>query len=161
MTEEQKNNEITISVLGVIFDVSERVLLSLRSDKQIPKADLKWEIPGGKIDFGETAAECIVREVREETGLIVSPVKLIDCIWSNIWDVSDGHKIQAILIPFICEVESGTARPGDHEVLELKWFSIKDLDSLNTLPGVKEIAKTGYFTKKGDIYGRTKDGLYT
>ncbi|KKP69819.1 hypothetical protein A2X44_05100 [candidate division CPR3 bacterium GWF2_35_18] len=159
MVDEQNNNKIVISVLGVIFDTSGKVLLSLRSDKEIPLADFKWEIPGGKIDFGETATECIVREIREETGLIVNPVRLVDCIWSNIWDTNAGHKIQAILIPFLCEVDSGVTKPGNHEVLELKWFSMKEIDSLNTLPGVKEIVRTAYFTKKGVTYGKSKDGL--
>lgn len=153
------HNQIVITVLGVIFNAQNKVLLSLRSDPVFKQTDAKWEIPGGKIEFGETASECLVREVREETGLIVSPETIVNCIWSNIWE-KDGGKLQAILIPFICRVESGEVLPSNHEVKKLRWFSLAEIKGLDTLPGVKEIVQTAFYEKRGgQRYERSKDGL--
>lgn len=59
-----------IGVGGVVFDAQGRVLLVRR--RHPPHANL-WHIPGGRLEAGETLAECCRREVLEETGLRVTP----------------------------------------------------------------------------------------
>jgi 8-oxo-dGTP diphosphatase len=54
---------------GIVTDGSGRVLLILRGHE--PGKGL-WSIPGGRIEPGETDAQALVREMREETGLIVT-----------------------------------------------------------------------------------------
>jgi mutator protein MutT len=55
-----------------IRDEQGRILLLRRSD-----GDNLWGFPGGWMELGERAAEAVMREVREETGLEVEPVALI------------------------------------------------------------------------------------
>jgi 8-oxo-dGTP diphosphatase len=59
-----------LSVRAVIHDADGRILLLKRSmlSKNYPG---KWEFPGGKVDRGEKFNDALVREVREETGLVV------------------------------------------------------------------------------------------
>lgn len=154
-----KKDKIIVVVVGVIIKKG-KVLFSLRKDDEVKEADSQWELPGGKIEFGETATECLMREIREETSLIVKPVKLVDCIWSNIWQTKDGGKIQPILIPFLCELESGVERPDKKEVQEIKWFLSSELKKLKVLPGTEEMVKAAFLTKKGGYYNvRQQNGL--
>jgi 8-oxo-dGTP diphosphatase len=68
---------ITFAVKGLIVKQN-KFLIVKRShpDKAI------WELPGGHLEFGETAEETIIREIKEETGLVVNSVKLLDT-WNH------------------------------------------------------------------------------
>lgn len=59
------------SVTGVVRDVAGRVLLVQQHDDQ------RWSTPGGAIEPDETPANAVVREVWEETGLLVAPVRVL------------------------------------------------------------------------------------
>ncbi len=63
----------TTCVVGVIIlDDKNRILLQRRGD------DGNWCIPGGSMELGEMVEETGIREVREETGLIVYDLKLFN-----------------------------------------------------------------------------------
>jgi 8-oxo-dGTP diphosphatase len=62
---------------GVITDGSGRLLLILRGHE--PGKGL-WSIPGGRVEPGESDAEALVREMREETGLIVTCGPLLGAV---------------------------------------------------------------------------------
>lgn len=59
-----------VGVGGVVLDAEGRILLVRR--KYPPQAGF-WHIPGGRLEAGETLAECCRREVLEETGIRVNP----------------------------------------------------------------------------------------
>ena len=61
---------IKLVTLGYLFDAHGSVLLMLRNKS--PNKGL-WSPPGGKIELGESPFECILRELREETGLACDP----------------------------------------------------------------------------------------
>ena len=63
--------QFQLYALAMICDAEGRILITQRSEHESWGA-LWWEIPGGGGPAGETSAECIVREVREETALDVS-----------------------------------------------------------------------------------------
>ena len=79
---------------------------------------------GGHLEFGETLEACAIREVREETGLVVRSLKLL-CV-SNIIAYNKHY----IDFEFLTEVE-----PGDPQVLEpdriegWRWYDLDDLPS--------------------------------
>jgi 8-oxo-dGTP pyrophosphatase MutT (NUDIX family) len=47
----------------------------------------EWELPGGKLELGEDPAECVVREISEETGWQITAGPLLDCWQYHIGDV--------------------------------------------------------------------------
>jgi len=53
---------------AVVFDDTNRLLLVKRAN---PPAQGMWSLPGGRLEVGETAEQGVVREVREETGLLI------------------------------------------------------------------------------------------
>lgn len=59
---------------AIVYDDAGRLLLIRRGR---PPQVGSWSLPGGRIEAGETAQQAVLREVAEETGLIVVPERLI------------------------------------------------------------------------------------
>ena len=70
------------SVSAVIFDRRRRLLLQQRSDGG------QWGLPGGSVEIGESVTDAVAREVREETGLTVTPRRLI-----GVYSAPENHQI--------------------------------------------------------------------
>ena len=103
---------------AAIFDDEGRILLELRADNE------RWCIPCGWIEPNETPAAAAVREVREETGLEVRIVELIDA-FTRLPSVEYGpHTV--IGITYLCEVTGGTLLKS-HESLDLRWWQIEEV----------------------------------
>jgi ADP-ribose pyrophosphatase YjhB (NUDIX family) len=103
-----------VDVRGAAF-VDGRVLLV----REI--SDGKWTLPGGWADVNQTAAECVVREIAEESGFEARALKLAavhDYQTSN----HPAHHIDSIYkMFFICKITGGTARASD-ETSEVAFF---------------------------------------
>ncbi len=95
------------------------VLLQRRDDNGL------WGLPGGAVDPGETVSAAVVREVREETGLVVRPVRLIgvysDPANHQVMTYPDGNVIHYVSTAFECVVVGGALACGA-ESLEVAWF---------------------------------------
>ncbi len=84
---------------------------------------LKWEFPGGKIDPGETAQECLYRELFEELGIRV-------LIKRQLSAGSFSYPFFTVtLYPFVCTIESGEPALYDHAAVA--WLLPRDLFSLD------------------------------
>jgi 8-oxo-dGTP pyrophosphatase MutT (NUDIX family) len=125
------------SSCAFVSDERGRVLLQRRSDNGY------WNLPGGRIELGESASAACVREVKEETGLDVEVVRLIG-VYSDpaITTITypDGNVVQYIVNLFECRVNGGQLR-HDEESLELGWFDPKELPqpfSPNHVPRVQD-----------------------
>lgn len=105
-----------------------KILMSLRNDPYQPQFHNKWEFPGGGVDLGETIHENIVREVKEEVGLEVEIVKLLQHVAVEIMDKQFSNiTYQVFLLPYVCRVVGGELKPSDEEVLEVRWFELDDV----------------------------------
>jgi 8-oxo-dGTP pyrophosphatase MutT (NUDIX family) len=60
-------------VRAVVLDAQDRVLLFHTRDPTYPELGTWWELPGGGIEQGETYREAVVRELAEETGIVITP----------------------------------------------------------------------------------------
>ncbi len=97
---------IVLGVAAVIWNAEGDVLL-IRRAKEPRKG--QWSLPGGKLEFGETLIEGVRREVREETGLEVEILGLVD-VAETIRDASVGAADDHfVLIDYGARVISGTA----------------------------------------------------
>ncbi len=116
-------------VAAVIFE-GERVLLQRRDDNG------RWGLPGGGVDPGESVRAAIVREVHEETGLDVEPLRVIgvysDPANHQVITYPDGNVIHYVSTVFECAVRGGTLACGA-ESLELGYFAPDALPE-DTLP---------------------------
>ncbi|WP_232660429.1 NUDIX hydrolase [Pseudonocardia sp. TRM90224] len=110
---------------GLVHDPDGRLLLVQRRNE--PGRGL-WSIPGGRIEAGETHEAALVREMQEETGLVVHVERLIGVVHRGPFEISD----------YRCAVVGGELRAGD-DALDARWCSASDLTQL---PLVAELLET-------------------
>jgi 8-oxo-dGTP pyrophosphatase MutT (NUDIX family) len=110
--------QIRPGVAAVIFEDG-RVLLQRRDDTG------RWGLPGGSVEPGESVRTAVIREVREETGLDVEPVRLIgvysDPLYHQVMTYPDGNVIHYVSTVLECVVHGGILACGN-ESLALDWF---------------------------------------
>ena len=85
-----------------------------------------WEIPGGKLEPGETPEECIVREIREELAAEIKAEKTVDVVE---YDYPAFHLTMHCIL---CTIVSGELKLLEHEAA--KWVNKETLRSVNWLP---------------------------
>ncbi|MBV9386425.1 MAG: NUDIX domain-containing protein [Chroococcidiopsidaceae cyanobacterium CP_BM_ER_R8_30] len=108
-----------ISVFAIIRDDAGRVLLSRRTDNG-------WfNLPGGKVEPGESVVEALIREVWEETGLIVQVDGLIG--------LYTKRKKLGFTVTFGARIVAGRLRPSD-EADRHEWVAPSRLNQLKVLP---------------------------
>jgi ADP-ribose pyrophosphatase YjhB (NUDIX family) len=73
-----ESDEKTQTVIASGIIISNRRLLVLKRLPDAERAPGRWELPSGKVSFGESPLDALVRIVREKTGLSVTAGKLID-----------------------------------------------------------------------------------
>ncbi len=107
------------------------------------KAPLKgwWSLPGGALEAGETIKDGLLREVLEETGLEVKPVRLATVFERIIHDAKGRTEYHYVLIDYICRVTGGSASASS-DVASLAWAGPGDLRKYKltegTLPVILE-----------------------
>lgn len=110
-----------IEVCCAIIVESEKILATRRSHGMHLAGF--WEFPGGKIEPGETAEACIIREIREELN-----IKII--IENQLPPVEHQYPEKSILlIPFICKIKSGKITLTDHS--EFRWLAKHEIFEVN------------------------------
>jgi ADP-ribose pyrophosphatase YjhB (NUDIX family) len=109
---------------AAVFDDEGRILLVRRSD------DGLWCLPCGWVEPGESPAEAAVREAREETGLDVRILRLVD-VFTRKPDAGYGPHT-AIAVIYLCEVVGGSLR-GSHETTDVGYARIPDVDAWHEL----------------------------
>ena len=85
-----------------------------------------WEIPGGKLEPGETPEECIVREIREELATEVRAERILGVVD---YDYPSFHLTMHCIL---CTIVSGKLQLLEHEAA--KWVNKETLRSVDWLP---------------------------
>jgi ADP-ribose pyrophosphatase YjhB (NUDIX family) len=113
---------------AIMTDPDGRLLLIRRGHD--PGAGL-WSVPGGRVERGETDAEAVIREIREETGLAIKPGRLIGSVERPGTDPETVYAIR----DYAAEVIGGTLAAGD-DADDARWVTREELDDLPLTPGL-------------------------
>jgi ADP-ribose pyrophosphatase YjhB (NUDIX family) len=92
-------------------------------------SDGRWTLPGGWADVNQTAAQCVTREIAEESGFEARPVKLV-AVHDYRKRNPTRHIDSIYKLFFICELTGGSARPSD-ETSEVAFFERQELPPLS------------------------------
>ena len=109
---------IGVGVGALLIDPSGRLFLSKRGPLARNERGL-WEFPGGSVEFGETLAKALQREMREEFGIEIQVGDLLDVV-DHILPEEGQHWVSPT---YICKIISGTPvilEPG--KCSEIGWF---------------------------------------
>jgi 8-oxo-dGTP pyrophosphatase MutT (NUDIX family) len=118
-------NSVVPAASAVVMNQAGALLLQRRSDND------QWALPGGTMDLGETLAQTVVREVREETGLDVEVTGLVG-IYSDpghVIEYDDGEVRQEFNVCFRARPIGGQLTTSS-ESTEVRWVPSGDLDAL-------------------------------
>jgi 8-oxo-dGTP diphosphatase len=118
---------VTPSVFVAVREEQGRLLLVRRCDSG------GWELPGGRVDVGESAVEAAVREVAEEAGLRVRITGLVGLFTdpAHVVEAATGGEIrQQFVVCFHGWGVWGRPRPDGHETAAAAWFDPADVEAL-------------------------------
>ena len=96
-----------------------------------------WSVPGGRVEHGETLAEAVTREVREETGLecvcggLLGWVELID-------EPGETEDLHFVILDFEVTVLDDQAPVGGDDATEARWVPLDQVVELNLVDGLAE-----------------------
>ncbi len=94
-------------------------------------------IPGGTLQLGETLAEAVVREVREETGIVVRPLRLA-CVDDYIERDGDRVRFHYVIVDYVCECLGGEMLAAS-DALEAAWVPLARLGEFDLTPKALEV----------------------
>ena len=104
------------ATVGALVVNTKGEVLIVRSSKW----NNKFTVPGGHIELGERAEDAIKREVREETGLDVEPVKLL-LLQQAIYPANYHKHEHFIFMDYLCQTKGSDVKLDGRELQEYLW----------------------------------------
>ncbi len=129
-------DKLPVSIKGVVLRKSkaDSEVLLLRNDRQ------EWELPGGRIDGSETPEECLAREFKEETGLVIC---VSSCIGTGVLTILPPHvrrakdvwiSIYGCLLQQSASAASPITISNEHR--ESAWIRVNELPGMADVPDI-------------------------
>lgn len=118
---------IGVGIGGIILNKEGKFLLIQRGKKSKNEVGM-WGFPGGALEFGETIEEAIIREVQEELGVKIKPLKKLAPVNHRI----PNEKQHWVAVPYICQLVSGRPKIKEPDkISDMRWLSLEDARELH------------------------------
>jgi len=124
--------------VGAIIMQNGKILLEKR--KNDPGRG-KWSVPGGLVELGESLEQTVIREVQEETGLVVNAPELIDVVNQTTLDESGKVKYHFVIADYAVKLKGGTAKAAS-DAAELEWVLLDEVEQKDLIRSFR-----GFFEK--------------
>lgn len=111
-----------------------RVLLIRRGGEPLKG---EWSIPGGLIEVGEPLADAVRRELKEETGLDIEPLEMIE-VFDRIFRRGRRVRYHFVIVDYVCKLKGGRLRPAS-DVLDARWVRREDLGKFHLTRKAKSV----------------------
>ena len=136
------------SVTGIVFDDRDRLLLAHDVDTDL------WVAPGGLIEPGERPAEAVIRELREEIGVEVDPIRILGVFGGDdfVVEYANGDRTSYVMTLFECRITDGVPSPDGEEVRELRWVPREELTTLHLAPWAARVLPTIHTGRTRALY---------
>lgn len=124
-----------IAAYGVV--VRERRILLCRISSELPRWEGQWTLPGGGIEFGEAPENAMVREVHEETGLVVSARSIVGI--DSLHDKQSDPEFHGVRVVYSTTIVRGRLENEKSGTTDLaQWFLQQELAN-ETLVDIAQI----------------------
>lgn len=123
----------------IVDEVNDTIFLMHKGTKDALNPG-KWEVPGGKMEFGETTTETFKREVKEESGLDIEVGSNLTKPWQWTFTKSNGDRIQIIAVGKIClalnqKIDYSNQTDTD-DLIEGRWVPIREVLHYDLIPNL-------------------------
>ena len=130
--------------VGGILLRRDRVLMAQRGKEPLQGW---WSLPGGAVEIGESLKDAVRREMMEETGLVIRPVRVFE-IFERIMRDADGRpEYHYVLIDYLCRVTGGRLQAGD-DACAVEWVRRRDLPSLKITEGTLGVIERAFQSRE-------------
>jgi len=126
--------------VGALILKRDRILMAQRGKEPLKGS---WSLPGGALETGESLADGVRREVREETGLDIRPIGVLEIFERIMRDASGAPEYHYVLIDYMCHIVGGTLAPGD-DVCAVEWVRRRDLPKLQITEGTLAVIEKAF-----------------
>jgi len=116
--------KLPIVGVGAILICSGKILLERRRNEP---GRGRWSIPGGKVELGEEVSHAAIREVREETGLVVEKPRLVDVVDGVELDKEGKVRYHFVIVDYFLQLTGGRLKPAS-DAAELRWVRLDDVE---------------------------------
>lgn len=126
--------------IGALIFHRGRILMAKRG-----KEPLKgwWSLPGGVVETGETLDFAVRREVREETGLEVQPLRVFEIFERIMHDPEGATEYHYVLIDYVCRITGGALCAGD-DVSHVQWMRENELSTVQITEGTLAVIERAF-----------------
>jgi len=129
--------KVIYPALKAIIEKDGKILILKRAKTEDCFKEM-WDIPGGKIKFGEMPEEALKREVKEETNLEIEIVKPV-----RIWSFFKNENTQVFGVTVLCKYKSGEVKLSK-EHSDFKWIKPEEIENYNIHEGIKKDVKAAF-----------------
>lgn len=114
--------------VGAVVVEAGRVLLVRRGNEPLKG---HWSLPGGLVELGESLTDGVVREVREETGLAVEPLELVELL-DRIYREGERVQYHYVIADYLCRMTGGALRAAS-DAADVRWVERAEWNSHSAL----------------------------
>jgi len=125
--------------VGAVLIHEGRVLLIRRGKEPLRG---RWVVPGGTVELGETLEQALVREIEEETGLVVRPREVV-AVFDRILRDGDRVAYHYVIVDYLCEYVSGEPRAAS-DAEDVAMVAQADLAAYDLPEKALEVVQDGF-----------------
>jgi ADP-ribose pyrophosphatase YjhB (NUDIX family) len=114
--------------VGAVIVSQDRVLLVQRGREPLKG---HWSLPGGLVELGESLQTAVIREIEEETGLLVEPVELIELL-DRIHREGERIRYHYVIADYLCRVVGGALKAAS-DADAVRWVERPEWNSHSAL----------------------------
>lgn len=113
-----------------------------------------WSIPGGLLEVGEQLTDAVVRETKEETGLDVKPLSVVEIFERILRDPKGVAEYHYVLIDYLCKVTGGELQASD-DAKSVEWVRRKDLPARKVTEGTLDVIERAFVKMENSKKAKT------
>jgi 8-oxo-dGTP diphosphatase len=132
-----------LGVGALIFD-GDSILLVERGREPLKG---HWSLPGGLVETGELLTQAVQREILEETGLHIKPLRIFEIFERIMRDAEGKPEYHYVLVDFVCKVVRGELCAAD-DVSRVEWVRRTDLTNYQLTEGTLGVIEKAFHARR-------------